>query len=128
MIPQKLSVFSNIGENFAETLQFEHLVVKHFFLFYYVHIFVKKNGIGIKCIFYECWKERKKKNAEKNHGVFEGLKGGPFEHTKTFFSAKCFKFFFNIHKKCNLYQFKLFWQTCAGNKKERNFDHKVFKL
>ena len=30
-----------IGENFAERLQFEDLAVKNFFLFYYVHIFVK---------------------------------------------------------------------------------------
>ena len=42
MTPQKEGVFTNIGKNFAETLQFEDLAVKKFFLFYYVHIFVKK--------------------------------------------------------------------------------------
>ena len=46
-----------IVTNFAETLQFEDLVFKKFFPFYYVHIFVKKSWIGSKCIFYECWKK-----------------------------------------------------------------------
>ena len=45
MTPPKEGVFTNIGKNIAETLQFEDLAVKFFFfffLFYYVHIFVKK--------------------------------------------------------------------------------------
>ena len=42
MTPPKEGVFTNIGKNFAETLQFEDLAVINFFLFYYVHIFVKK--------------------------------------------------------------------------------------
>ena len=36
--------------------------------------------------FYECWNKILKKHfAEKIHSVFEGLKEGPFEHTKTLF-------------------------------------------
>ena len=42
MTPPKEGVFTNIGKNFAETLQIENLAVKNVFLFYYVHIFVKK--------------------------------------------------------------------------------------
>ena len=42
MTPPKEGVFTNIGKNFDETLKFEDLAVKNFFLFYYVHIFVKK--------------------------------------------------------------------------------------
>ena len=42
MTPPKEGVFTNIGKNFAETLQIEDLAVKNVFLFYYVHIFVKK--------------------------------------------------------------------------------------
>ena len=34
----------------------------------------------------------------KNHSVSEGLKGGPFEHTKTFFHHKMLLIFFTIHK------------------------------
>jgi hypothetical protein len=43
MSPPKYSIFTKIGKNFAATLQFEDLVVKNVFLFYYVHIFVKKS-------------------------------------------------------------------------------------
>ena len=42
MTPPKEGVFTNIGKNFAETLKIEDLAVKNVFLFYYVHIFVKK--------------------------------------------------------------------------------------
>jgi hypothetical protein len=42
MTPPKEGVFTNIGKNFAETLQFENLAVKNFFLFYYMHIVVTK--------------------------------------------------------------------------------------
>ena len=40
--PPKEGVFTNIGKNFAETLQFEDLAVKNFFQFFYALIFVKK--------------------------------------------------------------------------------------
>ena len=43
MTPPKEGVFTNIGKNFAETLQIEDFAVKNVFLFYYVHIFVSKN-------------------------------------------------------------------------------------
>jgi hypothetical protein len=43
MIPQKFCVFTNIGKNFAETLQFEDIAIKNVYLFYYVHIVVKKS-------------------------------------------------------------------------------------
>ena len=42
MTPPKEGVFTNIGKNFVETLQFKDLAVKNIFLFYYMHIFVKK--------------------------------------------------------------------------------------
>ena len=42
MIPTKEGVFTDIGKNFAETLQIEDLAVENVFLFYYEHIFVKK--------------------------------------------------------------------------------------
>ena len=42
MAPPEEGVFTNIRKNFAETLQIEDLAVKIVFLFYYVHIFVKK--------------------------------------------------------------------------------------
>ena len=42
MTHPKEGVFTNIGKNFAETLQIEDFSVKNVFLFYYVHIFVKK--------------------------------------------------------------------------------------
>ena len=57
----------------------------------------------------------------KNHSVLQGPKGGPFEHTKTLFSAKLiflFIFFLNNHKKCILYQFKTFFtKICKLTKK-----------
>ena len=40
--PPKQGFSTNIGKNFAETLQFEDLAVKNFFLCYYDNIFVKK--------------------------------------------------------------------------------------
>ena len=42
MTPPKEGVFTKIGKNFAETLQIEDLAVQNVFIFYYVHIFVKK--------------------------------------------------------------------------------------
>ena len=44
-------------------------------------------------------KLKKKHFGEKSHSVFEGLKGGQFEHNESFFSANFFTFLFNIHKK-----------------------------
>ena len=49
--------------------------------------------------------------------VFEGAPFNSFEHTMTFSAI----FFLNIHKKCIWYQFKIFSQNYARNKKERNF-------
>ena len=40
-------VSTNIGQNFAETLQFKDLAVKIFFLFYYVHIFLKEKNLEL---------------------------------------------------------------------------------
>ena len=52
MTPPKEYVFTNIGKNFAETLQFEDLPLKNVCLFFYEHIFVKKKiWISIKNIF-----------------------------------------------------------------------------
>ena len=42
MTPTKEGVFTNIGKNFAETLQIEDLAVKIVFIFYYMHIFGEK--------------------------------------------------------------------------------------
>ena len=58
--------------------------------------------------------------AEKSHSVFERLKGGPFEHTKTFFfgSAKCFYFLSTLIKKRIIYKFKTFFtQICRSLKR-----------
>ena len=38
-------------------------------------------------------KKRKEKKKKKSHSKFEGLKGGPFKHTKTFFFCKIFLIF-----------------------------------
>jgi hypothetical protein len=54
MTPPKEGVFTNIGKNFAETLQIKDLAVKNVFLFYYVHIFVKKNSEFVLKTFYDC--------------------------------------------------------------------------
>ena len=59
-------------------------------------------------------KKFKKNNfAENSHSVFEGLKGGPFEHTKTFFFFCKMPLIFFQHSK-------LFSQKYAGNKKDIN--------
>ena len=42
MTPPKQGISTNIGKNLAEMMQFEDLAVEYFYLFYYVHIFVKK--------------------------------------------------------------------------------------
>jgi hypothetical protein len=89
MTPPKEGFFTNIGKNFAETLQFEDLAVKNFFLFYNVHIFVKKILNWYKMNFYECLKKTKNILRKKSHSVFEGLKGAP-SNTLKLFSTKCF--------------------------------------
>ena len=81
MTPTKWGVSTNIGKNFAETLQFEYLAVKNFFLFYYLHIFVKNLELVSNAFFMKVEK------------TFKNILRKPFEHTMTF-SAKCFKFFF----------------------------------
>ena len=53
MTPPKEGVFTNIGKNFADTLQIEDLAVKNVFLFYYLHIFVKKIPNLYQKYFYE---------------------------------------------------------------------------
>ena len=60
MTPPKEGVFPNIGKNFAEMLQIKNVAVKNVFLFYYMHIFVKKIWICNKSIFYE-WRKKKLK-------------------------------------------------------------------
>ena len=122
-------VFTNIGKNFSETLQIEDLAVKNVFLFYYVHIFVKKKSEFVSKIFFmNGGKKLKKKHfVEKSFSEFEGAPLSP-SNTLWLFSAKCFSFFLNIHKNCILYQFKIFSQKYARNKKKEIFDSKVFKL
>ena len=67
-------------------LQFEDLTVNNFNLFYYVHIFVKNCEL-VSNAFFSMNVENKNRNIlrKKSHSVFEGLKLGPFEHTKTVF-------------------------------------------
>ena len=60
--------------------------------------------------------------AEKSHSVFEGLKGGPLKHTKTFFLQHIYIYFIvNIYKKSLCTSSKLCSRKYAGNKKERNY-------
>ena len=57
--------------------------------------------------------------AEKSFSVFKGLKGGPFEHTKTFFSQ-------NVVHLLPIQDF--FHKNMHVIKKKKIFDRKVFKL
>ena len=81
--PSKIRHFHQHWEkNTAETLQFEDLAVI-FFIFFIMYIFLwTKSWIGSKCNFYESWRKKFKHFAEKNHSLFEELKGSPFKHTK----------------------------------------------
>ena len=98
MTPLELGVSTNIGQNFAVTVQFEDLAFFFLLLFSYVRIFVKFYWIGKICIIYECWEKNLKHFvAKKILSEFEGFKRGPFEHTKIF-STKYFHCF-NIHEK-----------------------------
>ena len=94
MTPAKQGVFTNIGKNFAETLQFEDLAVNNFFLFYYVLFCGKKSLIGVKCIFINVEEKtlKEKTFGRKSHSKFEGLKGGPFKHTKKNYLQNMFNF------------------------------------
>ena len=60
-------------------------------------------------------KLKKKHFAEKSQSVFEGFKGGPFKHTKTFFQKK------NIY--FSLYLWKVYLLPI-----QEIFDCKVFKF
>ena len=75
--PSKTGNFHQHWEKLAETLQIEDLAVKNVFLFYYVHIFVKKSKICIKKKIYE-WREKNEKHfVEKSFSVFEGAPLSP---------------------------------------------------
>ena len=52
MTPPSSGVSTNIGKNFAVTLQFEDLAVTIFSSSFNLHIFVKKSWIGPKWIFH----------------------------------------------------------------------------
>ena len=54
---------------------------------------------------------KKKLFAEKSHSVFEGFKGGTFEHTKTFFPQNVFNFFLLQY----LLKMHLHWQFFDKN-------------
>ena len=73
-----------------------------------MHICVKKSWIDIKSIFYELWQKNLNHFVGKSFSVLEGAPFKPFRNTMTFFPLNVFIFFFNIHKKCSLYQFKIF--------------------
>ena len=55
--------------------------------------------------------------------MFKGFKGGPFKHTETFFSTKCFNFFFFFTIYENAFSTNLIFlhEKYAHNKKERHF-------
>ena len=75
MTPPEYGVSTNIGQNFAETLQFEVLAVKNFFFFITCIFLWKKSWIGGKCIFHDCLK---------------GLKGTSSNTLKLFFLQNVF--------------------------------------
>ena len=50
-----------------------------------VFLWEKKFEFVLYAFFINVEKEKRKKIAEKSLSVFEGFKGGPFKHTKTFF-------------------------------------------
>ena len=60
--------------------------------------------------------ENKIKNIvrKKNHNVFKGFKGGPFEHPKTFF-RKIYIFFFTFIKNAFYTNSRFFPQKYARN-------------
>ena len=61
--------------------------------------------------------------AGKSHSVFEGLKGGPFEHTKTFFFTKifCSILFSTFIKNALDTNSRILSQKYAQNKKRKTF-------
>ena len=58
---------------------------------------------------------------EKSLIVFEVLKGGPFEHTKTYFHKMFFYLFFTFQKKSSDSNSGFVSQKYACNKKEIKF-------
>ena len=89
MTSSKEGVFTNIGKNFAETLQIEDLAVKNVFVFYYVQIFVKKIPNLYQKHFLWMGGKKLKHFVEKSFSVFEGPPLSP-SNTLWLFSAKCF--------------------------------------
>ena len=89
-----------------------------------MRIFVKKNPEFLYNAFFMNVEFLKK--CGKSLSLFEGA---PFKHTKTF-SAKGYKFFFslNIHAKCILCQFKIFFHKNTHVIKKKKCVHKIFKL
>ena len=95
MTPPEQGISTNIGQNFAETLQFQDPAVTTFFSFYYMHIFVNKILNWCQIHFLLLLREEKKLKhfAEKSNSAFEGFKGGPFKYTqKNFFPLFIFIF------------------------------------
>ena len=72
-------------------LQFEDLAVNFFLLFLLRAYYCEKNLELVSNAFSMNVEKKKNFLRKKSHSVFEGFKGGPFEHTKTFF---CKMFFF----------------------------------
>ena len=109
LTPPEEGASTNIGQNFDETLQFEGLTVKNFFLFYYVHIFVKKKSwIGILCIFHECWEKKNQKHfAEKVIVCLKDLKGAPSNTLKLVLQHVFFSSSIIILEKCISYQIQI---------------------
>ena len=104
MTPPKKGVFTNIGKHFAETLQLQDLAVNNFFLFYYLHIFVKKVLNLYKMHFLQTKK------------FLVCLKG----HSNTLWLSSAIKKKKSTLKKCIWYQLHIFSQNMHVIKK-RNF-------
>ena len=81
MNPPKWGVSNNIGKNFSETLQFEDLAVKHFFLFIMCIFLFEKNCELVSNAIFRNVERKEKKWCKKSHNVFKGLKESPLEHT-----------------------------------------------
>ena len=121
--PSKIGRFHQIGQNFAETLQFEDLAVKKFFFTRCIFLWEKKSWIGSKYIFQEYWEEEKnlkKWFATKSFSVFKKALFKPFKHTMTFFSANIL-FFLRSWKMHLIPSQNFISKKYARSKKERNF-------
>ena len=62
---------------------------------------------------------------KKSFSMIKGLKGGPFEHNKTFFRKM---YFFKNHKNAFDTNSRFLSHKYARNRKDRILDRKVFKL